>query len=76
MLWWKNERPEEYDRVVKFLMPSAYVAGTMAGLKGDQAYIDYTFIHFSAFSDARNGIWSKDLCDTFQIGYFEITKNR
>ncbi len=52
MLWWKNERPQEYKRVVKFLMPSAYVAGTMAGLRGDEAYIDYTFIHFSTFSNA------------------------
>lgn len=67
MLWWKNEHPDEYNRVVKFLMPSAYVAGTMAGLKGDEAYIDYTFIHFSAFSDARKGEWSHELCDIFQL---------
>ncbi|MGD2143589.1 MAG: FGGY family carbohydrate kinase [Anaerolineae bacterium] len=62
ILWWKEERPQEYARIAKFLMPAAYVAGTMAGLKGDEAFIDYTFIHFSALSDARAGTWSDRLC--------------
>jgi len=61
MLWWKEERPQEYTRVAKFLMPAAYVAGTMAGLRGDEAYIDHTFIHFTALSDARTGTWSEQL---------------
>lgn len=67
MLFWKNERPEEYKRVAKFVTPAAYVAGTMAGLKGDQAFIDYTFIHFSGFSDARKGTWSSELCGIFDL---------
>lgn len=67
MLWWQNERPDEYRKVVKFLMPAAYVAGSMAGLRGEQAYIDYTFIHFSGFSDARNGAWSEELCRRFDL---------
>jgi xylulokinase len=62
MLWWKYERPADYRRVAKFVMPSGYVAGRMAGLKADQAFIDYTFIHFSGFSDARAGTWSTELC--------------
>ncbi len=74
MLWWKNERPEEYKRIEKFLMPSAYVAGRMAGLKGEQAYIDYTFIHFSGFSDARRTTWSKELCDTFQLDVSKLPR--
>lgn len=67
MLWLKNEDKPAYDKVVKFLMPAAYVAGRMAGLKGDQAFIDYTFLHFSGFSDARAGAWSRELCDTFNL---------
>jgi xylulokinase len=43
-------------------MPSAYVAGKMAGLKADQAFIDYTFLHFSGLSDAQKGQWSDELC--------------
>ncbi|UCG23416.1 MAG: xylulose kinase [Chloroflexota bacterium] len=67
MLWWKEERPAEYARTRKFLMPAGYVAGKMAGIRGDQAFIDYTFIHFSGFSDAQNGIWSSQLCDLFGL---------
>ncbi|MFN8482584.1 MAG: FGGY family carbohydrate kinase [Anaerolineae bacterium] len=62
ILWWKEERPDDYGRIVKFLMPSGYVAGKMAGLRADQAFIDYTFIHFSGLSDARQGTWSAELC--------------
>ena len=67
MLWWKHERPEEYARIRKFVMPSAYVAGSMCGLKADQAFMDYTFIHFSGFADSANLRWSKELCDQFGL---------
>jgi xylulokinase len=67
MLWWKNERPEEYARIAKFVTPSAIVAGTMAGLRGEQAFIDHTFIHFSGFSDAQHGAWSAELCSLFNM---------
>jgi len=67
MLWWKSERPESFKRTAKFLMPSAYVAGKMAGLKGDQGFIDYTFLHFSGFADAQKGTWSQELCDKFDV---------
>jgi xylulokinase len=62
MLWWKHELPEAYRRTAKFVMPAAYVAGVMAGLKPDQAFIDYTFIHFSGVADARQTKWSAELC--------------
>ncbi len=62
IVWWKEERPEEYARVAKFVTPAGYVAGKMAGLKAEQAFMDYTFIHFSGLSDARNGQWSAELC--------------
>jgi len=67
MLWWQNEEPETYQKIEKFLMPAAYVAGRLAGLKPDQAFIDYTFIHFSGFADAQSGTWSKALCDKFNL---------
>ncbi len=65
MLWWQNERPDDYRRAAKFVMPGGYVAGRMAGLRADQAFIDYTYIHFSGFSDARQTCWSDDLCSQF-----------
>jgi xylulokinase len=62
MLWWQHEHPAEYARIAKFVMPAGYVAGRMAGLKAETAFIDYTFIHFSALSDAQAGQWSPELC--------------
>jgi xylulokinase len=62
ILWWQHEHPGDYDHIAKFVMPAGYVAGRMAGLKAESAFIDYTFIHFSALSDAQAGQWSPELC--------------
>ncbi len=67
ILWWQHERPQEYARIAKFLMPAAYVSGRMAGLDADEAFIDYTFLHFSGLSDARKGEWSQELCSMFGV---------
>ncbi len=62
ILWWKEEQPESYSRIAKFVTPAGYVAGAMGGLKGDDAFIDHTFLHFSGLSDAQEGSWSAELC--------------
>jgi xylulokinase len=62
ILWWKEEEPESYRHIAAFVTPAGYVAGTMAGLRGDQAFMDYTFIHFSGLADARAGDWSEEIC--------------
>jgi len=62
MLWWREEQPQAYRRVARFLMPAGYVAGKLTGLSAEDAFIDYTFIHFSGLSDARQGQWSDELC--------------
>ena len=74
MLWWKNERPDEYERVAKFVMPAGFVAGRMAGLRGEQAFIDYTFIHFSAFSDSKSLCWSDELCQRFGLDQSKLPR--
>jgi xylulokinase len=67
MLWWQHERPDEFARVASFLTPSGYVAGRAAELRGDQAFMDATFLHFSGFSDAQAGTWSQELCQLFGL---------
>jgi xylulokinase len=67
MLWWMHERPDDYARIAKFVMPAAFVAGTMAGLTAEQAFIDYTFIHFSGFADSETMTWSEELCKRFGL---------
>ncbi len=65
ILWWKEEQPEAYRRIAKFVTPAGYVAGRLAGLRGESAFMDTTFIHFTGFCDAQKGIWSEELCEAF-----------
>ncbi len=67
ILWWKHEHPEVYECVRKFVMPAAYVAGRLAGLRGDEAFIDSTYLHFSCLSDSQAGRWSEELLNRFEI---------
>ena len=67
ILWWKEEQPEAYKRIAKFVTPAGYVAGKMAGLRAEDAFMDYTFIHFSGLSDAQNGTWSDELCSKLGV---------
>lgn len=67
VLWWKNEHPEVYKTVDKFVMPSTYVSGKLVGLRAEDAYIDYTHLHFSGFGDAASCAWSGELLKLFGV---------
>lgn len=67
ILWWKREHPEIFARVDRFIQPAAYVAGVLTGLRGDEAFIDPTYLHFSCLSDTRAGRWSEELTGRFEI---------
>lgn len=74
ILWWKEEEPDAYRRIAKFVTPAGYVAGKMAGLKGEDAFMDYTFIHFSGLSDAQDGQWSDKLCDALGVDQHKLPR--
>jgi xylulokinase len=63
LLWWLRERPEEMRRARAMVMPSAYLAGRLGGLSGDEAYADPTYLHFSCLADTARGTWSPELVD-------------
>jgi len=67
ILWWKDEHPEVWKCVHKFIQPSAYVTGLMAGLDGEQAFMEPSFICWSGLSDSANCRWSEELCEVFQV---------
>ncbi len=67
ILWWMHEHPDVFKKITKFLMPGGYVAGRMAGLRGEKAFIDRTYLHFTCFSDAEAGEWSDDLIELFNL---------
>ncbi len=67
ILWWKNEKPGAYSKTAKFVMPSTYAAGRLAGLQAEEAYIDYTHIHFSGFCSVEKKEWSENLIKEFGV---------
>jgi xylulokinase len=74
MLWWKNEQPVEYGKTAKFVMPGTFVAGKMARLNAGQAFIDFTYIHFSGFADAQETKWSETLCARFCLDMSKLPR--
>jgi xylulokinase len=67
ILWWMHDNTDVFKKISKFLVPGGYVAGRMAGLRGGQAYIDRTYLHFTCFSDTEAGKWSDELIDLFEV---------
>ncbi len=59
--WWRRERPDAFASTAKWVTPGGYVAGRLAGLGGDEAFMDRTYLHFSALADTRAGVWSERL---------------
>lgn len=66
-LWWKYEHPDIFKKIAKFVQPGGYAAARLCGLKGEQGFIDKTYLHFSGFSDTANGVWDDDLCNQFAM---------
>ena len=66
-MWWKHERPETYAKIKAFVQPGGYAVMRLCGLKGDDAFIDVTYLHFSGFADNQNSKWDEDLCTRFGV---------
>jgi xylulokinase len=67
ILWWRRERPEDYRRIARFLVPGAFVAGRLCGLPARDAFIDRTYLHFSNLSDTERAAWSPELLEAFGL---------
>jgi xylulokinase len=65
ILYWKKRN--EYKDIYKFIHPTALVAGKLAGLSGEEAFIDQSFLSFSALSDLKNSTWSEELCSKLEL---------
>jgi xylulokinase len=74
MLWWKEERPETYHKIYKFLPPGSYVAGRLAGLKGEEAFVDYSYLHFSGLYNAEKMDWSAEMAEMLGLSLRKMPK--
>jgi xylulokinase len=67
MRWWRREHPDVFESVAKWIVPSGYVAGRMAGLAAADAFMDHSYLHFTGVADARAGGWSEELADAVGV---------
>ena len=65
--WWQRERPDVVRRAARFVVPGAFVAGRLAGLRGTDAFIDRTYLHFSNLADTARARWSAELIELFGV---------
>ncbi|MEM2011702.1 MAG: FGGY family carbohydrate kinase [Nitrososphaerota archaeon] len=67
MMWWKKERPEVFEKICRFTVPAVYAAGRLAGLKGEEAFYDYTYVTFTGLFDIHRMDWSEELSEIFGL---------
>jgi xylulokinase len=67
ILWWRQERPDEFARVAKFVVPGAFVAGRLCGLRSGDAFVDRSYVHFSNLADTAAARWSPELLADFGV---------
>ena len=67
MMWIRDAFPDIYKRTAKFVTVSGYVLGKMAGLPGDEAFVDTTYLWATGLSDTQNYAWSDELCSAMDL---------
>lgn len=67
ILWWKNEFPQIHNKVSKYLFLCGYIAGKLANIKAEDAFVDKSHLQWTALADLKKGNWSHNLCDSFGI---------
>ncbi len=74
ILWWREERPDVFARIAKFVQPGGYVAMRLCGLDASQAFIDTSYLHFSGFADNQHSRWSAALCARFGLSMDKLPR--
>ena len=67
ILYWQQERPDDFQQVARFLVPGAYVAGRLCELDPSEAFIDRTYLHFTNLADTKEASWSEELIRLFGV---------
>lgn len=63
MVWAQRERPEDFARIARFVVPHAFVATRLGHHSADHAYIDTGTLSFSNVSDTEQRRWSQELLE-------------
>ena len=65
--WIKENFPEDYKRIHKFINLTTYVAGRICDLKGDDAFIDHSVLSMNGLADTKEGKWNSKICSKMDI---------
>ena len=74
MLWWRQEAPERYRRIAKVVTLAGYVAGRMAGLAAEQAFVDPSYLTWIGLNDTARHRWSPELAEATGLGPAGLSK--
>ena len=61
LAWWKDRHPDIYRKIDKVQILANYVAGRMAGLSADDAFVDPSYLTWLGLADTRTRAWSDEL---------------
>ena len=67
MLWWQAEYSALFQRIHKVVTLANFVAGRLAGITGDDAFVDPSYLGWIGLSDTANHAWSSELADMFGL---------
>ncbi len=67
ILWWKEQHPDAYRKIVAFVQPGGYSAMRLCGLTGHEAFTDRSYLHLSGFADSQHNSWDQELCARFGV---------
>lgn len=63
MLWWQEAHPALYARIARVLILANYVAGCLAGLTAEQAFVDPSYLTWFGISDTASRTWAPELME-------------
>jgi len=67
MAWWKDQYPDIYRKIDKVLILANFVAGRLAGLSADDAFVDPSYLTWLGLADTRKRDWSDELLDLWEL---------
>lgn len=67
IMWIRDAFPEAFARTARFVTATGYVAGKIADLKPDEAFMDFTYLWTTGLSDTLVYRWSPELCEALDV---------
>jgi xylulokinase len=67
MLWWKELYPDIFKKIFKVIVLPSFVAGALADLKGEDAFMDPSYLTWFGLGNTAERCWSNKLIDLFSF---------